>query len=291
MVDPLIQTIEALDTSRVAATAWAAYDAALIVVAEKLAGPGGRHMEIDRAWQELLPALAPLVAQAPTRVIGAVTNALCRLASSPSTRAAEWVDRLLALAPQLDTLETLLGAGQVAAWRCGLAQYRKGALTAADALPPTVALRLLDAPENADWSTIRTRLAKERWWNPAQDFTPQPLQIVRTAGTFRGFGGLFVEPPFVAAQDEHIFARAGGLCWLLTADAFGATFHRATPEEFAAASAGRSATVRFANTSLTVDGKTRDLPALGTITTAAATSDTVAVTGLLTHSITLLAKN
>ncbi|WP_156346546.1 hypothetical protein [Verrucomicrobium spinosum] len=32
--------------------------------------------------------------------------------------------------------ETFLKAGQVAAWRCGLAHYRESALAVADLLPP-----------------------------------------------------------------------------------------------------------------------------------------------------------
>src|SRR4051812_18630841 len=74
MVDPIAEAVHAVDPGRVVGAVWAAYDAALVVAAEKLAGPGGRYPAITRAWQELLPAMARLVAVAPQRMIGAVTN-------------------------------------------------------------------------------------------------------------------------------------------------------------------------------------------------------------------------
>ena len=283
MVDPVAEAVDAVNPERVPATVWAAYDAALIVVAEKLAGPGGRYPVIAEAWQDLLPAVAPLVAEAPGRVIGAVTNALTQLASTPGIRAVEWTERLLTIAPELKTVDELLHAGQVAGWRCGLAHYREGALAAADSLPPAVALRLLDAPANAVWPDVRSRLANERWWNPAHETKSESLRVVRTAGAFRGFGGLFIEPPIIAAIGEQIFVRSGAGCWLLTADIFGATFHRAELSEFETAAHKKSPPP------LELPSVLRDLPALGELTSTAETSDTVAITGTLTHSITLLA--
>jgi hypothetical protein len=283
MVDPIADAVSAVNSDRLGATVWAAYDAALVVVAEKLAGPGGRYPAIAKAWQELLPAVAQLVATSPFRVIGAVTNALTQLASTPSVREAEWTARLLAVAPELTTVDDFLRAGQVAAWRCGLAHYRDGALAAADHLLPAVALRLLDAPAGAAWPEVCARLRKERWWDPAQETAAEPLRVVRSAGTFRGFGGLFIEPPTVAAIGGQIFVRSGDSHWLVTADAFGATFHRADAAEFEAAAREKRPPP------LGLAGAMRDLPALGKVTSTAETADTVAVTGTLTHSITLLA--
>lgn len=288
MVDPVADAVDAVNPDRVPATVWAAYDAALVIVAEKLAGPGGRYPVIAKAWRELLPAVARLVAESPGRVIGAVTNALLQLASAAEIRAAEWMERLLSVTSELTSVDLLLRAGQVAAWRCGLAHYREGALAASDTLPPALALRLVGASANATWPEVRARLSKERWWNPSHETKRESLRVVRTAGGFRGFGGLFAEPPTVASLDGRIFVRSGEGRWLLTADAFGATFHRAENAEFEAAARGESP-VKIVRAGVMRDGEMRELPALGEITSAAATTDTVAVTGTLTHSVTLLA--
>jgi hypothetical protein len=81
--------------------------------------------------------------------------------------------------------------------------------------------------------------------------------------------------------------RSGEGCWLLKADAFGATFHRAEVSEFNAAQ--RDPSLRVTQAVLMQNGHTKELPELGKVTSAAATGDTIAVTGSLTHRITLLA--
>jgi hypothetical protein len=114
--------------------------------------------------------------------------------------------------------------------------------------------------------------------------------VVARAGAFRGFGGLFVEPPVVAAAGEHFLVRSGGDCWLLTADAFGATFHRATPEESKDArpsSVPPGVTAR--GTTVSIDGARVDLPELGEINGVAANGTTLAVTSPLSHAVVLLA--
>src|SRR5262249_1631555 len=116
-------------------------------------------------------------------------------------------------------------------------------------------------------------------------------RIVAQAGAFRGFGGLFIEPPSVAATGSHFLARSGGECWLLTADAFGATFHRATVGEFEAASPESRMPVglHFDGSRVAIDGARFEFPAIGEFTSAAANSTTLAITSRFTHSVVLVA--
>jgi hypothetical protein len=116
--------------------------------------------------------------------------------------------------------------------------------------------------------------------------------VAAHAGAFRGFGGLFTEPPTVAMADERLFVRAGTQCWLLTADAFGATFHRATDEEFerARARSALPAGVALRGTALTVHGSTVDLPdVFDQLSSACGSSTTLALTSPRTHAIVLVA--
>jgi hypothetical protein len=61
-------------------------------------------------------------------------------------------------------------------------------------------------------------------------------------GAFRGFGGLFLEPPKVSSSGGGLFVESAGGQWILCADAFGATFHRATEAEAATAEPFRKRT-------------------------------------------------
>src|SRR5438128_1194244 len=81
--------------------------------------------------------------------------------------------------------------------RAGEAHFRAGALAAADALPPALALAAVRAP-GGDWPELRRRLAAAPWFDPSKPVA-SGLRVVAHAGAFRGFGGLFVEPPVVAA--------------------------------------------------------------------------------------------
>lgn len=287
-VDPLVRAVEAARPERAPEVARAAYELGLELVGQGLAGPAARDRWVNAGWMEVAPAAAALVAAAPDRVLAALSNALHRLAATPGARPAEWVAAMTALSPACADADAFLAAGQVAAWRAGMAHFRAGALAAADALPPALALAAVRAP-GGEWPELQRRLAADPWFDPS---TPAAsgLRVVARAGAFRGFGGLFVEPPAVAAAGEHFLVRSGGDCWLLTADAFGATFHRATAEESKDArpsSVPPGVTAR--GTTVSVDGARVDLPELGEINGVAANGTTLAVTSPLSHAVVLLA--
>ncbi|HEX9936979.1 MAG TPA: hypothetical protein VGB15_07645 [Longimicrobium sp.] len=288
-VDPLVRAVSDAHPEAAADVARAAYELALELVGQGLAGPASREPAIERAWLEVGAAALALVAAEPERVLAAVANAVHQLAATPGARSAEWIAAMRALAPRCADAGAFLALGQVAAWRAGMAHFRAGALAAADALPPELALAAVGA-RGGDWAGVRRRLAADPWFDPSADPPRSGVRVVARAGAFRGFGGLFVEPPQVSAAGEHLRVRSGDDCWLLTADAFGATFHRATAEERAdprPAPVPPGVTAR--GTTVTVSGATLDLPELGEIGGVAANGTTLALTSPLTHAVVLVA--
>ena len=111
------------------------------------------------------------------------------------------------------------------------------------------------------------------------------------AGSFKGFGGLFIEPPLVVSSGEHFLVRSESECWLLTADVFGATFHRASIKEFETAKGDRRfpSGLQVKGSRVVFNGSRFEFPALGEFTSAAANATTLALTSHLTHSIVLAA--
>ena len=291
-VDPLVEAVARARPERVSDVAVAAYDIGLELVGQKLAGRSARTPYVDEAWRRILPDVAPLVAAEPERMIAAVCNASHHLSSTAGTRPGAWIDLIASLAGQLTDGATFLTLGQVAAWRCGMAHFRESALAAAGTLPEPLVLAAVGAPA-AQWSTIRDRLIADPWYDPAapNDRSTTP-RVVARAGAFRGFGGLFTEPPTVAMADGQLFVRGGSDCWLLMADAFGATFHRATREEFDHARA-RSVLpegISVRGATATVRGRSVSLPsAFGEVTSACASRTTLALTSPHTHAILLVA--
>jgi len=239
------------------------------------------------------------VAESPRIVVGSVTNALYNLATTPGARPHEWAASLLQAADACPDTATLLKAGQVAAWRAGLAHYRLSALeicaqlAAAQPAIARLALGLPAQPDTPPAATIINRLRADPWLHPDSDLPPEglptsnfQLRIVARVGAFRGFGGLFLRPPIVEPSGEHFLVTDGDDTWLLVADACGATFHRAagTPSQktetpFALAIDG----------AVRANGKTQVFPELVNYTSCAASRTTLAVTTPLSHAVSLVA--
>lgn len=291
-VDELVSAIEKVRADRLSEVTQAAYDAGLELVGQKLAGPGARISAVGDGWRRILPKIAPLVASAPGRVIPAVCNALHQLASIPDARPVQWIEAMEKLGPQCPDAEALLKLGQVCGWRAGLAHFRQSAIGTADTLPESLVLRVLNAPADAKWSDLRLRLTANPWFDPANSSQgASPLRVVAQVGAFRGFGGFFVEPPLVAPAHRDFLVRSNSDCWLLTADAFGATFHRASMSEFetAARESRLPSALKIAGSRVVLNGSRFEFPELGEFTSAAANDTTLALTSSLTHSIVLIA--
>jgi hypothetical protein len=209
----------------------ALYDISLELLGKEFFGAQSRYPALPAGWLKLLPALPRLLAQAPRRVAGAVTNALYNLAAEKTADEALWLAEMIKLAPHCADAGQFLTVGQIVAWRAGLAQYRAGALAAARTLPEELARRALElGPAAPAVDVAVARLEQEPWLHPARmraaPGARQFLQVVAAVGSFRGFGGNFLTPPTVACQDGQIIVSDVESSWLLTADIYGATLHR-----------------------------------------------------------------
>jgi hypothetical protein len=295
-VDHLVRAVEKVKPDCVADVVMATYETGLELVGQKLVGSGARNRIIEEGWQRVLPAVASLVAKAPAPVIGAVSNALHNLAGTSGARPEQWISEMEKLGPQCGDVETLLRLGQVEAWRAGLAHFRQGAIAAADNLPAPLALAAVGAAANGDWPDIRKRLLADPWYNPSEapstgNGQASRVQVMAQAGAFRGYGGVFVEPPSVASAGEHFLVRSGEESWLLTTDVFGATFHRSNLAEFESAvkSTKLPAGLRVSDSKLSWKDERFEIGGLGKFTSFAANDATLALTSELTHSVILVA--
>jgi hypothetical protein len=290
-VDELVSAVERTHPDRLCDVTQVAYDAALDLVGQKLAGPGARQPFVETAWRRILPRIPALVASAPGRIIPAVCNAAHQLAAAPGARPGEWIEMMELTGPRCEDTGAFLKLGQVCAWRAGLAHFRPGAIAAAEGLPENLVLGALGAANSATWAQVRQRLLDDPWFDPAAPGASAPVRIVAQVGSFRGFGGLFAEPPTVALLDDRFLVRSAGECWLLTADAFGATLHRASTLEFETAAARNRLPpeLQISGSRIVWKGQRFELPDLGEFTSTAANRTTLALTGSLTHSIALLA--
>ena len=316
-VAALVAATEQARPDRTAEIVNVLYDLSLDLLAREFIGPHSRYPFITLGWRDLLPALGAHLAESPRTVAGAITNALYNLSVEPAARPQEWLDSMRALAPLCPGLPELLQAGQVVAWRAGLAHYRRGALALCRQLPPPLALAALGLHANTqpasdstgppivslatgkpggidpDLFVLLDRLDGDPWLRPVDACTPNPrreLKLVARTGAFRGFGGLFMAPPLVTASGDHFVARDGDARWLLTADVFGATFHR-TGDLPALTGSGVFQLDRTGKVTLRQAQGTfsKVFPELANFTSAAATDRTLAITTPFSHAICFVA--
>lgn len=294
-LDPLIVAVAAVQPNAVHDATCTAYDAGLELVGQQLAGPKAKLRHIEEGWQSLLVAAAERVCEAPERVIAATSNALHNLETTGAARPDFWIAELKRLTPSCPDTETWLRAGQVLAWRAGLACYRESALAVADTVPEHLANEAVGGVPDSDWSNVRARLEVDPWFDPsvtpassAPRATPD-LRVAKRVGSFRGFGGLFAEPPTVATRDGQIVAHSAGEAWTVFADCFGATFHRAATVGAGEPRLDCGSHISVSGTTVTLGESTLELPELGRFTSAARTEHTLALTGQLSHALVLVA--
>lgn len=290
-VAPVVDAVAHVVPERSAEAADALYDLALDLLGQELLGPRSRYPFIGDGWAVLFPLLGQFFAESPRALAAALTNAHYNLATTPGARPSEWASLMLTLAEHCPDSATLLRAGQVAAWRTGLAHYRAGALDLCRALPSAITRAALGLPpKDEPTAALLDSLAVDPWFSPSSN--PQSkirnLKLVARVGAFRGFGGLFLAPPTVCVLNGQLHVRDGDETWLLCADAFGATFHRAenapmptavSPAPFKLERSGK----------ISLNGQTLALPELATYTSAASDGRTLAVTTALSHSVYLIA--
>ena len=284
VVDPLVSAVAAVCPDRSDAVGLAAYELALELVGQRLVGQLARGTAIDATWRRLLPAAARLVAADPSRVLGSLSNAAHQISATPGARVAAWVDDMTRLATSCATVDELLRVGQVAAWRAGMAHFRHGAIAAAASLPQPLALLAVDAAPDRVWAEIQSGLLASEWFDPARpedtraSATASSLRTVATVGAFRGFGGVFGVPPQVTHAAGNFHVSSGDECWILTADLYGATFHRVAAGE-----------ARLPRPLETPPSGVRLPDGPGVVTSVASSATTLAVTRSLTHHVILIA--
>lgn len=275
-IDPIVQAAHAYNPETVDDVVVTAYDCALQLVGQQLTVRQGRHTVISDLWRDVFPAAANVLTSDSRRLIPALTNAAHQLASVDTTAATRWNERMLDAAVKVTSADDLLLLGQVVAWQCGLAHYRDGALAALESLNESLACLALQVAPTQREQTYR-RLRGDRWFDPASP-EPEAPRIVRTFGSFRGFGGAFLQPPLIRGTAGGWIVQSAGDYWFLVADAFGATLHRASVEEWNTASE-RDQRV----------GKQPELPDAGPIASSAPSERAIACTFAHSHQIVLVA--
>lgn len=285
-VDQIAAAVARSDSSAVAAVVDAAFELGLSLHAQRWIGPGARTAGIVETWQALAQQAPQHLTQAPLRVLSALANALVHWWGQGG--GAPWARTVLRLAARARNPEDLLRAGQVAAWRHGMAHYRDSALERLRTLDRELAALVFEVPL-AQWeeSTL-SRLAQDRWWRPDVGSDRRAASLAGSVGEFIGYGGRFPQPPLVALRAGQLLLQSGQERYALYADAYGANLH-AVAEAPLRASVQLPSGFRLDDGVLSGPGVRIALGDRGAITSAAASADTLVLTHAWSHAATLIA--
>lgn len=228
---PICDAVAALAPERAGEIVERLLDVALPLLGRDLMGRGARTPLLNWGWEALLPAWPALLLEDPVRLTRAISNALYNLGSQSGARPLVWIEGMERIGATAGGVGELLEAGQLLAWRCGMAQYRSSALGLARRLSPAQVGAALGLPlaSAAARDAALDRLAADPWDDPGQaPGAPRRLQVVAETGGFRGLGGPFVSPPTVQIADGGFVVRDRASCYTLSADRYGAAFLRTT---------------------------------------------------------------
>lgn len=284
-VDQICAAVAKAQPSALPATVDALYDATLSLLGQRWIGPGGRASAIVHAWSVLARQAPALLALQPAALLTAVANALVHWSAHGG--GGDWLATLATLAPRARSPEELLRAGQVAAWRHGLAHYRDSALERARKLERELLAIAFGVPIG-DWQdAMLDQLRADRWYRPDQP-PVRGARVVAKVGAFVGFGGRFAEPPLAALDGGEVILHAGGQRFALYADAYG---HSLQPHGEGALPAATTLPPgwRIEGVQLTGPGLRQSFADQGAITSTVATRDLLLLTHAWSHAATLLA--
>jgi len=295
---PVVERVAATYPAQAETVAEALYDLSLDLVGREFLGPKSRYPALAEGWRVIFGQLPERLAASPWRFPGAVTNALYNLSTTLGARPEEWMQAVVGLSAACDDVPELLAAGQVAAWRAGLAHYRLSALARCRTLKPNVAGLALGLPGfKASFLSAKGRdtlieaLSADPWLDPADSAPPAKttLKIVARVGAFRGFGGLFMAPPEVTAPEGQFVVSDGDDHWLLFADRFGASWQRLTAPPSGKPKMSEPNYQLNLQGQVTRGGLKSQLPELERSQSSAANETTLAVTTPLSHAVYLVA--
>ncbi|MEP3891344.1 MAG: hypothetical protein ABJN69_12870 [Hellea sp.] len=226
-LDPIVRAAAQTSPERLPVIVDELFTMALSVVSTNHAGPGARQDYVNQLWRDVAPSLTALIAHDPIESLGALTNAMIKVAGDRGIDSDGWLKLIGETAPDADNVAALKSLGVIAAWCSGGVKLRGAALAAADGLPEDLACKAVGAPKRAKWDEVRGRIEADMWWRP--DGVGSSGHVV---GGFAGFRGSFLEPPLVEAAEEGFWVLSGERCFHLIADGFGAYLEPVDLEAF-----------------------------------------------------------
>ncbi len=291
-VQAIVDAVGAVASDRAIRTAARLFEVSLTLFSQGYLGPRSRGPLVQALWEHLLPVLAPLLALNPGQVAGALSNIAVNMGQEDPGVGQRWIRRLHSISPSITTVEHLLDASLVLAWKAGLPHFRESAIERWKGLPDSLKLLCMGiAPEDIQPPPDILEQALSNPWHPphlAGKKAAARLLVVGRLGRFRGLGGQFMEPPLVAGEGNRIIAYDGEGSFSVWGDCFGLSLRRIQGEAMASGKGYAGFSIDSSGT-VTCGSIRLQIPPLAGYSSFASTASTLAVTLPHSHSIYMVA--
>jgi len=231
VVAPIVDTVHSIAEERARTTLLDLYDVSLDLFAAGHFSESGSSLLLHRLWRDVFTCIAGNLSRSPRRIAGSLSNAVLALAMESPVIAKRWLEELKRAGLDCENTPQLLDAGKVLAWTAGMASYRGPALAIVQHLNVALIRSLFQIADSVPEKCIRkwfAELESNPWAQLQLDETVPKCEVsmVHRCGAFRGFGGLFLEPPRLFLHLGQIYVREYQGIYKLIADQFGALFQR-----------------------------------------------------------------
>jgi len=285
-VDAIVAAVAETDRAAVPSVVDVLYDLSLSLFGQRWIGPGGRAPAILDLWLAMAQNAPLFVASDPHRLMSALANAQVHWATQEN--GIGWSQTVIALATRARNVDELLTAGQVAAWRHGLAHYRESALDRARDLEPSLAAIALGIGLREWTPDLIAALREDRWFRPdARQPVSRPF-VATHIGAFVGFGGGFEAPPLASLHLGELLLTSGRAHFGVYADAFGATL-QPTVQTSSVSAQSLPPGWRIEGADLIFRAGRLSFAEKGAITSAVAHADILLVTHAYAHAASVIA--
>jgi hypothetical protein len=232
VIAPIVDSVHRLAEERSRVTLIDLYDVSLDLFAAGHFSESGSSLLLFQLWKDILPKCAKILSRSPRRIAGSLSNAVLALTMESSGVAQRWLGEIKRTSNSCENPQQLLELGKLLAWTAGMAHYRLPALALAKQLQLPLLRTVFQIAEAVPENSIRnwlTELEFDPWAQLLSGNTPrkQKVEQVAICGAFRGFGGLFLEPPKVFIHRGQIYVSENQTLYRLVVDRFGHSLQRA----------------------------------------------------------------
>lgn len=231
VIAPIVDSVHHVAEERSRVTLLELYDVSLDLFAAGHFSESGSSLFLFELWKDILPNCANILSRSPRRIAGSLSNAVLALTMESSLVAERWLGAIKRTSNRCENPQQLLELGKLLAWTSGMAHYRLPALALAKQLQVPLIRTVFQIEDSVPENSIRnwlTELESDPWAQLLSQDTrrKQKVEQVGICGAFRGFGGLFLEPPKVLIHRGQIYVSETKTFYKLVIDRFGHSLQR-----------------------------------------------------------------